>query len=199
MPARILLIRHGETDYNKEPRIQGWLDIPLNENGHKQAYATSQILATHRIDALYSSDLKRARETAKPIAEVHRLEIRYSEKLRERDMGIFAGWSWEKEKDDEKSSLWEEFESARDNNDLHWDKHKGESLHQMSLRIQEFFDYLHTEHKDQHVALVTHGGTINRIFEYLEIKKAVEGYRPIGNGAVHIVVKKTSGYTLIEG
>jgi broad specificity phosphatase PhoE len=63
MPQKIIIIRHGETDYNKERRMQGWLDIPLNAEGHAQAKQAAVLLAQYKVDALYSSDLTRAHQT----------------------------------------------------------------------------------------------------------------------------------------
>lgn len=196
MPAKIYLIRHGETDYNRQRRMQGWLDIPLNDSGHSQARATALALTNHKIHAIYSSDLKRAHQTAKPIAENHKLEITLTPHLRERDMGIFSGWAWETERDEEKDALWPGFEHARDHNELDWDAHRGETLRQFSARIDTMLKHIQNHHAGEHVALVTHGGTINRIFEDLDIKKTIEGFRMVGNGAVYVLVKENTSYVL---
>lgn len=198
MPKKIIIVRHGETDYNKERRMQGWLDIPLNDVGIAQAIASSTKLVGVKIDAIYSSDLVRAHETAKHISSVAKIDIVATPALRERDMGIFSGWRWESEPDPEKEKLWVEFESARDNEDIHWNKHRGESMHQMTTRVKDFMDQIHKSHQDQTVVIVSHGGTINRLLEIYNFKSSKEGFRDIKNASLLVMYKETIGYRLEE-
>ena len=196
MPKTIYIIRHGETDYNRMRRMQGWLDIPLNEVGHTQAKEAAAKLKGHKVDALYSSDLTRAYQTAEHFAKVLELDIIKTTALRETDMGIFAGWAWESEPDPIKEELWTEFEHARDNRILEWSKHNGESIGQTIARIRSFFDELPKNHTDQSVAVVTHGGTINRILEYFALKESASGFHMVGNGAIYQLNKETGHYNL---
>lgn len=198
MPQKIIIVRHGETDYNKEQRMQGWLDIPLNKIGRSQAKSTAAKLRNTPVDALYSSDLRRAHETAERIAHIVKKEIVPSAALRERDMGIFAGWQWEFEHDPVKDQLWSEFIEARSNEDLDWNKHRGESMRQMTQRITQFMQHLHSVHTNQTVVIVTHGGTINRILEHYQIKSASEGFRMITNASILILHKQLTSYLLEE-
>ena len=82
--ANILLIRHGETDWNREKRLQGYLDIGLNSIGVEQAKLLAKVLATESIDVAYASDLSRAYDTAQTIANHHQLEVKQDALLRER-------------------------------------------------------------------------------------------------------------------
>jgi probable phosphoglycerate mutase len=198
MPKKIIIIRHGETDYNKERRMQGWLDVPLNKTGREQAKITATKLLGIKFDAIYSSDLIRAHETAKIITKLHKQKVTTTHALRERDMGLFAGWAWEVEHDPAKDSLWVEFESARDRDDLDWNGHKGESMRAMSERISDFMNNLHVVHKQQTILLVTHGGTINRILEHYYIKTASDGFRMISNASILILHKESITYRLEE-
>ena len=198
MPQKIYLIRHGETDYNAARRMQGWLDIPLNDIGREQAKLTASKLIGVAIDHIYSSDLRRAHETAQHVSRIIKKEIVSTMALRERDMGIFAGWQWEQERDVVKDRLWEEFVHARDNEDMHWNGHGGESLHQMSERITTFMDTLHSQHSNKSVVVVSHGGTINRLLEIYQFKKALDGYKMIGNASILVMTKTTTSYTLSE-
>ncbi len=91
MTTRICFVRHGETDWNIEKRIQGHIDIPLNRTGRAQALAMGYNAVHHRFSALYSSDLTRAMDTARAIAEIEGLEVRRLPQLRERNYGIFQG------------------------------------------------------------------------------------------------------------
>jgi broad specificity phosphatase PhoE len=95
METHLWLIRHGETMYNQERRIQGRLDIPLNENGKEQARLLAEWMRTRPVDAVYASDLKRAVETAEAIARVHGLTVNPLQGLRERSFGEGEGISFE--------------------------------------------------------------------------------------------------------
>ena len=92
--TRIIAIRHGETDWNVATRIQGQLDIGLNATGRWQAARLTQALADEHIDAIYSSDLARARETAEAIARDRGATVATNAGLRERAFGDFEGLNW---------------------------------------------------------------------------------------------------------
>lgn len=89
--TEILLIRHGETAWNAERRLQGHLDVPLNAEGERQAAALGRALRSEGLDALWSSDLQRARQTAQPIAAASGLPLQIEPALRERCFGGFEG------------------------------------------------------------------------------------------------------------
>src|SRR5919112_3187296 len=87
----LLLARHGETDWNRELRIQGSSDIELNELGRRQAQGLAQELTDVDLDAIYASDLARARQTAEAVAATHGLEVKLDSRLRERSFGSWEG------------------------------------------------------------------------------------------------------------
>jgi probable phosphoglycerate mutase len=87
----VLLVRHGETAWNAERRLQGHLDIALNAEGERQAAAVARALAGVHIDAVVSSDLQRASQTAQAIASAHQLPVQVERGLRERCYGGFEG------------------------------------------------------------------------------------------------------------
>ena len=89
MSTKLCIVRHGETAWNAEHRVQGQLDIPLNEIGLRQAQAVGLALGQERFDAIYSSDLVRARQTAAPIADLLSMNLLIEQSLRERHYGIF--------------------------------------------------------------------------------------------------------------
>src|SRR5512140_18596 len=91
----VFLVRHGETTWNREGRIQGSGDSPLTERGVAQARAVAARLAAERFEALHSSDLGRARETARHVAAAVKLEVTAHPGLRERSYGILEGKTWE--------------------------------------------------------------------------------------------------------
>ena len=88
---RVILVRHGETDWNREDRIQGGLDIPLNKRGKQQARDIAKRLSTVPIDRIYSSRLSRAYETALEIARLHNLEVLANSRLNELRQGEWQG------------------------------------------------------------------------------------------------------------
>ncbi|HEX7248989.1 MAG TPA: histidine phosphatase family protein, partial [Burkholderiales bacterium] len=108
--TRLCLVRHGETAWNAEGRVQGQLDIPLSGTGRAQARAVASALAGEAFDAIWSSDLGRVRETAQPYAEVSRKEILISRDLRERHYGDFQGITYA----EAKARLPEEYARFRD-------------------------------------------------------------------------------------
>ncbi|WP_044528219.1 histidine phosphatase family protein, partial [Herbaspirillum sp. B65] len=87
----ILLIRHGETDWNVDKRLQGHIDIGLNQAGQRQVLALGEALAGEGIDAIFASDLQRARDTAQAVADAAGLEVLIDAGLRERCYGAFEG------------------------------------------------------------------------------------------------------------
>jgi probable phosphoglycerate mutase len=88
-PTRLIVWRHGNTDWNRDDRVQGQLDAPLNDVGREQAAAAAKILARRRPDAIVSSDQSRAVDTAAALATLTGLPVRYDERLRER---YYGGW-----------------------------------------------------------------------------------------------------------
>ncbi|MDM7457367.1 MAG: histidine phosphatase family protein, partial [Tepidimonas sp.] len=92
--TRILAIRHGETAWNRDARIQGQIDIPLNETGHWQAQRVAAALRHEPLAAVYSSDLSRARATAEPLAQALGLAVQTHPGLRERCFGVLQGRTW---------------------------------------------------------------------------------------------------------
>src|ERR1700756_3234913 len=87
----LILIRHGETEWNRVGRCQGFADIDLNDNGRRQIEELAKSLRNESISAVYSSDLKRAGDTAKAIAEYHKLSVEFDPDLREMNQGDLEG------------------------------------------------------------------------------------------------------------
>ena len=89
--ATVAFVRHGITDWNREGRIQGWRDIPLNEAGRRQAFLVARRLSNEPFDLIFSSDLKRAAETAETIGKALRKTVTLDERLREKKLGRLEG------------------------------------------------------------------------------------------------------------
>lgn len=159
MTTHLLVIRHGETAWNAEHRIQGHLDIPLSATGVRQAARLAERLATERVDAVYSSELARAWLTALPLAERHGLEVLPEPRLRERSFGIFEGLTLEEiaARHPEPFRQWR----ARDPG---WAMEGGETGQELIDRVLEALHDLAGRHRGQTVVLVTHGGVLDVVY-----------------------------------
>lgn len=155
----LLLIRHGETAWNAEHRIQGRLDVPLSTTGVWQAGRLAERLAGEPIDAVVSSDLARARMTAAPVAEAHGLRMVAEPRLRERVFGIFEG----KTLDEIAARHPEEFAAWRAR-DVEWRMPGGESGTEFIARVLEAVREVAASHVGRTVAVVTHGGVLDVVY-----------------------------------
>ena len=148
----ILLIRHGETDWNAAGRWQGHSDIPLNDNGRRQSQALAQRLAAWPIQALYTSDLKRAKETADIIAHSHEITPVLDAALRERYGGFFQGLTGE----EIRSTYAAQWKMLIEGHDL-----EGiESNTAAQERIWHAFEKITATHQGEMIAFVSHGATL---------------------------------------
>lgn len=159
MTTRICFIRHGETDWNVEKRIQGQIDIPLNETGRAQALAMAFSAAHHSLDAIYSSDLMRARDTANMLAERRGLDVKILPPLRERHFGIFQGLTAAEGKVQQPEAHARYL--ARDPD---YDFVTGESMHSLAARVETAVQAMTQHHAGQTIAAVTHGGVLDILY-----------------------------------
>jgi probable phosphoglycerate mutase len=151
--TRLLLARHGETDWNSERRWQGHADRPLNDTGREQAAELADSLSATPVAAIYSSDLARARETAEIVGARLGLPVVLDPGLREVDVGEWSGMRH----DDIAERFPEGF--ARWQNGWHgWDG--GESYEEMRERAVATLLRIATDHEDETILVVAHGGTI---------------------------------------
>ncbi len=157
--TRICFVRHGETDWNVEKRIQGLADIPLNEKGRAQALAMAFNAAHFSFRAIYSSDLVRAVDTARALAEREGQEIKLLPQLRERNYGIFQGIT-AAEGEARHPEACRRY-AARD---PHYDFETGESMLDFAARVAEAVDWMVRHHAGQTIAAVTHGGVLDILF-----------------------------------
>jgi 2,3-bisphosphoglycerate-dependent phosphoglycerate mutase len=159
MPTRICLIRHGETDWNVAKRIQGQTDIPLNETGRSQALAMAFNAAHYNFNAIYSSDLSRACNTAQMVATRRGLEVRTMPHLRERHYGIFQGITA-----DEGAKRYPEAYAHYKARDLEYGFETGESLNCFAGRVGEAVDHLTKHHSGQIIAAICHAGVLDIVY-----------------------------------
>lgn len=159
--TKVCIIRHGETDWNKEKRIQGQIDIPLNDTGRAQALAMAYNSAHFRFSAIYSSDLSRAVETAQGLSEREDLPTIQRHQLRERHYGIFQGIS-----KDEAPAQFPDIYPLYAARDIHYDFETGESLIDFSKRVLDIFDWLARHHENQQIAVVSHAGVLDIMYRH---------------------------------
>jgi broad specificity phosphatase PhoE len=154
-PTRLLLARHGETDWNRVGRWQGHADPPLNVTGRRQAAALAARLAGDGITALYSSDLARARETAGTVALRLGLSVVEDPALREIDVGSWSGLTRAEvaERFPEGYARWLEGEIG----------HDGETREQLAARAVDATWTIARRHQGETVLVVTHGGVIRAL------------------------------------
>ncbi|MDD5486015.1 MAG: histidine phosphatase family protein [Dehalococcoidales bacterium] len=148
---KMFLIRHGETDFNRQKRYQGRTDVTLNEAGLQQIKALSRSLSKERIDKIYTSNLLRAENTAHVIAAGRNIEIVPCEMLMEIDFGAFEGLTFE-----EALSRYPRWQP--DNFDFTC--HSGESLRQLIRRVESFNDEIKHEPTASNIAVVSHAGCL---------------------------------------
>jgi probable phosphoglycerate mutase len=159
MTTRICIVRHGETDWNVQKRIQGHTDIPLNATGRAQALAMAYNAGHRHFTAIYSSDLGRALETARALAERDGLEVRTLPQLRERHYGIFQGIT-AAEGAAQHPAAYDLF-SARDPN---YDFETGESMLRFAGRVAEGIDWMVRHHGGETICAVSHGGVLDIVY-----------------------------------
>ena len=154
MNLQIIVVRHGETDFNKTRIFQGQQQIPLNGKGRAQARDVAAILRQYPITHIYCSGLVRARETAEIIDKSFKLPIIVDNRLNERDWG-----SWQNKSRDELATQSETLKNIWREENLDENPHEGESTLDLMNRIEEFMKYLVIKHDASDVILlVTHGG-----------------------------------------
>lgn len=153
--TRILLVRHGQSEGNAEGRFGGHTATPLSERGRLEAEATARALATENLTAIYSSDLSRAIETARPLAALTGLEINQTEAFRERSVGVMEGLSFE-----EAATAHPEQYAALLHRDFEHVILGGESYRQMLGRVQRKLDEIINTHTGGRIAIFSHTGTI---------------------------------------
>ena len=153
----IYITRHGETEWNAQQRIQGHTDVPLSERGRAQAQMLARRLADVPIDAVYSSDLRRAADTARALLAGRNAPppLTLAPELREYHKGIFEGLT-----PDECEQRHPEIYAASLVNDLDFTPPGGETVRQTAARIHAIVQQVRRAHPDQTVLIVGHGGSL---------------------------------------
>jgi len=173
----LLLARHGETDWNRELRIQGSSDIALNELGRQQAGYLAQELTDVDLDAIYASDLSRASATAAAVAATHGLEVRLDPRLRERSFG-----SWEGLTREDLDAL------------PQGSHHDGETDDEVRARMLAAVRDIAAAHPGEQVLVVSHGGALNTLWHHA-LGVRIERW---ANCAVYKLALRDDGFVEID-
>lgn len=192
--TRIIAIRHGETDWNANARIQGHTDIALNARGRRQAEQLAQALAHERFDAVYASDLARALDTARPFAAGAGVVPQTEPLLRERAFGDFEGLAF-----DEIEQRWPDAARrwrARDSS--FGPAGGGERLDHFYARCIGCVHTLGARHLGQTIALVAHGGVLDCLYR-AATRIALDAPRTwqVANAGINRLLYTPEGLTLV--
>jgi probable phosphoglycerate mutase len=192
--TRIIAIRHGETAWNADSRIQGQRDVGLNETGRWQARRVGEALADEDITAVYSSDLGRAHQTAQEIAEVTGIPVVPNEGLRERSFGIFEGMTF-----DEIHETWPDHAQNWRRRIPDWQPPEGgESLLELRERVRRTMVELAARHPGEQIVVVAHGGVLDTLYR-MATGQEVNSPRTweLPNGAINRLLWTPQGFTLV--
>ncbi|MEJ7928600.1 histidine phosphatase family protein [Ramlibacter sp. AN1015] len=192
--TRIIAVRHGETAWNVDTRIQGQLDIGLNPRGQWQARQLARALAGERVGGIYSSDLLRARHTADAIAARSGVPVVAEPGLRERHFGAFEGRTFV-----EVEQAWPDQARQWRTRVPDWaPPDGGESLLAVRARVQQTVDRLAARHAGELIVLVAHGGVLDALYR-LATRQPVEAPRTweLMNAAINRLLWSRDGLSVV--
>ena len=194
MSTEIFLVRHGETVWNTRKLIQGQLDSPLTDNGIHQSNLLSKRMKKINPDIIYTSDLKRAIDTANIINQHIDKDIVEISGIRERHWGVFQGASWPKIK----SFFPNQYKYYR-NDSRNYVIPNGESYKQVTKRTIESLVDIIENHKNQKIVIVTHGGVISPLIRDL-LNIPYEMYRKfvISNTSITKLIYNDFGFSIVS-
>ncbi|MHC5037351.1 MAG: histidine phosphatase family protein [Planctomycetota bacterium] len=192
MSSRFILVRHGETEWNREDRMRGWLDAPLNDRGRAQAEAAGNALTGEKIVAVYTSPLSRAVDTARAVARHHGLEPIPYEPIKDFHFG-----DWEGKTRSEVKTAWPDLYRIYETDPARFQAPGGESLAGLHARALAGLEALVERHEGETVALASHAVTCQIAL------LAIQGLGPErywlvkqGNCAINIFFRDPRGWTL---
>jgi probable phosphoglycerate mutase len=192
-PTRIFAIRHGETAWNVDTRIQGQLDIPLNATGRWQARRLAEALAGETLHAVYASDLVRASETAAAVAAAVGVPVVTDSGLRERAFGVFEGLTF-----NEIEQRWPPLSQRWRQRDPLFGPDGGETLDGFYARCVGRAAELAERHAGQTIVLVAHGGVLDCLYR-AATRLALQAPRTwlVGNASINRLLHTPDGFSLV--
>lgn len=192
MTVKLILVRHGLTDWNRQLRYQGWAPVPLSADGRTQARLVAQRLHREPIARVYSSDLARAMETAREVADACALAVTAFAGLRELDFGCWEGMTYAEIRGREP-----ELVQAWAADCVHTAAPEGESLAQMSERVIDALAEIEAQVGDATAVAITHGGPIQALLcERLGLPLARHWQFQVNPGSITILEFHPAGAIL---
>ena len=188
---RVIFIRSGETDWNRNGQFQGWLAIPLNEHGRQQAARLANFVRNIGVSALYSSDLMRARQVAELIGERLGYTPALDSRLRERDIGRWQGLT----RAQMRAWYADDYQQAQTDPE-NYRVPGGESRADVRKRTLEAFSDIIAQDKGETIAIVSHTTAIHLLVEEL-IPGYTIGSADFGNTSVTTIVREADGWKLV--
>lgn len=191
MVKRVIFIRPGETDWNRMGRWQGWVASPLNAHGRAQAAALSRFVRHIGVSALYTSDLRRALQTAAPLAEALGFAPIPDARLRERSVGLWQGLTLQEMRD------WypDDFRALLADRE-HFRIPGGESRQEVRQRMREAFDDIIAQDAGETIAILSHTAAIKLLLE--DLLSGISGDSlEIGNTSATTIRRAEAGWTLV--
>lgn len=197
--VKYILVRHGQTEWNKSERFRGQADIPLNDTGKEQARKVAAYLANDKIDAVYCSPLSRARHTAEPFAKDHHLEIQLNDGLTDIDVGALEGLTVEEARQafPDVVTKWQEAPG-------HVRFPKGDSVKSLQARLNKLLAEIEQRHEGQTIALVSHrvvchalmciilGLDLDRLWRIRQDNACIDRFETSPSGYVLTLLNETS-------
>ena len=191
--TRVVVVRHGQTAWNVQMRMQGQLDIPLDERGRWQAQRLGQALMQEGLDAIYSSDLQRTQATARAVAMSTGLAVHCDSGLRERSFGAFEGCTY-----DEIAERWPEGARRWRARDADFAPDFGETLAAFYARCVQAASALCARHRGEAIALISHGGVLDCLYR-AATQAALDAPRSwqLGNATINRLLHTGQRFTLV--
>ena len=160
--GKIYMVRHGETTWNSEGRVQGQTNIPLSDIGKTQAKLAGERLSSVKFDAIYSSDLDRTLQTAEIIASLSDVKVVTNPALRERFFGIFEGLTIQ-----QREETYPDLFKESTKNNIDFSPPEGETITETYIRISEAVQHYKNQHIEETILIVGHGGSMRCAFTSL--------------------------------
>ncbi len=191
--TRVIAVRHGETDWNVATRIQGQLDIGLNDAGRAQVRRLAAALAGEGLDAVYASDLARARDTGAAVAREAGLPLQTDSELRERGFGQFEGLTFA-----EIEARYPDAARRWRQRDPDFGPPGGETLAAFYRRAVKAVAALAARHRGEHIAVVAHGGVLDALYR-AATRVALDAPRTwqVGNASINRLLASEAGFVLV--
>jgi len=191
---QLYLVRHGETESNKQKRYQGWMESPLSEQGLKQAEKAGLFLGGKNIDSVFCSDLQRAIHTARVIGSFCGLQPEITPMLREIHFGRWEGLTYE-----EIEAQWGEEVRRWFDDPFTRSAPEGETVEEVGERMLAFIEKLEANRPDcREAVVVSHGGSIRALLQHvLDLDRDSFWDLKVGNASISLVRREGSDYRVV--